>query len=165
MIFLAALFFFALFIVPVIWHFQKNLRARWVVLLNLLTLLLIPVALIGLTIIVVSLTHIYSYTSLPGWVNDLDQGFGLGTLLYFLFVTLGLPTRHYWKGLSAWFFQFGSVFDPRLGPNKYSTKVGQNKYLSGTKKTTGSKKLSNSNLPKPSDLTLSGLWNKYFKKK
>jgi hypothetical protein len=165
MIYVAALFFFALFILPVILHFQKNLRARWVILLNILTLILGPAALIGLNVVVINLTHVYSYSNLPGWVNDIDQGFGLGTLLYFFFVIFGLPTRHYWKGLSAWFFQFGSAFDPRLGPNKYSTKVGQNKYLSGTKKTTGSKKLSESNLPRPSELTLSGLWNKYFKKK
>jgi hypothetical protein len=165
MVYVATLFFLSLFILPVFWHFQKNLRTRWVVVLNILTLILAPVALIGLSIIVISLAHIYTYTNLPGWVNDLDQGFWWGTLLYSFFVVFGLPTRHYWKGLSAWFFQFGAAFDPRLGPNKYSTKVGENKYLSGTKKTTGSKKLADSNLPKPSELTLSGLWNKYFKKK
>jgi hypothetical protein len=161
MIYASIFLFTALLALPLIAHFKWGWRKRWVVAANLAVIFLSPLVFIGLIIVSGHATS----TTLPGWINDLSAGWLWGSSLYLFFVVFGLPTRRYWKSLGGLFSQFGAAFDPRLDPNKYSTKVGENKYLSGTKKTTGSKKLSESNLPRPNELTLSGLWNKYFKKK
>jgi hypothetical protein len=163
MIYASIFLFMALLAIPLIGHFKWGWRKRWVVIANLAVVFLSPIGVSILALITVS--GPVTSTNLSGWLIDLAAGWLWGCSLYLFFVIFGLPTRRYWKGLGSLFFQLGSAFDPRLGPNKYSTKVGENKYLSGTKKTTGSKKLAESNLPKPSELTLSGLWDKYFKKK
>ena len=132
-----SILFLALFLAPIALAASGRLRWRWAILLG--TLLVVG-TFAGLT---VAYIVFLGGQGDPGGTVVGDADFGWFMALVYL--TVAGPMlwylRRHGDSFKRMVLAFGSTFDPRLAPRGPMGRLGSNKYLSGTKPPTGSKRL------------------------
>jgi hypothetical protein len=133
---LLSLLFLALFFAPVGAFMAGRLRKRWAV---LVLVLLIVGTLAGL--MAAYTVFLNGRASIGTTIGDAEVSWFLGLACLSFAVPGAWYLRRHSEGLKRTLLLFGSVFDPRLTPRGPAGKLGSNKYLSGTKPPTGSRRL------------------------